>query len=109
MNGVKKWITNGMFCDYFVTAVRTGKKGMKGVSMLLVERSPGVSTKQISTSYSKSGGTALILYDNVKVPVENMLGKENQVGESEEQGSRREYAAGASPRVKIPAGENPRG
>lgn len=24
VNGTKKWITNGTFCDYFVTAVRTG-------------------------------------------------------------------------------------
>lgn len=27
VNGVKKWITNGSFCDYFSTAVRTGPKG----------------------------------------------------------------------------------
>jgi alkylation response protein AidB-like acyl-CoA dehydrogenase len=27
VNGVKKWITNGTFADYFVTAVRTGGKG----------------------------------------------------------------------------------
>lgn len=42
VNGTKKWITNGTFCDYFVTAVRTGGKGTKGISMLLVERSPGM-------------------------------------------------------------------
>lgn len=39
VNGTKKWITNGTYADYFVTAVRTGKKGTKGISMLLIERS----------------------------------------------------------------------
>lgn len=41
VNGSKKWITNGTFCDYFVTAVRTGGKGTGGISMLLIERGPG--------------------------------------------------------------------
>ena len=41
VNGTKKWITNGTFCDYFVTAVRTGDNGIFGVSMLLIERSEG--------------------------------------------------------------------
>ena len=41
VNGTKKWITNGTFCDYFVTAVRTGEKGIGGISMLLIERSEG--------------------------------------------------------------------
>ena len=37
VNGVKKWITNGTFCDYFSTAVKTGD-GPGGISMLLIER-----------------------------------------------------------------------
>ena len=37
VNGTKKWITNGTFCDYFSTAVRTGP-GPGGVTMLLIER-----------------------------------------------------------------------
>lgn len=41
VNGTKKWITNGTYADYFVTAARTGPKGTKGISMLLVERSEG--------------------------------------------------------------------
>ncbi|KAK3237200.1 hypothetical protein CYMTET_52705 [Cymbomonas tetramitiformis] len=78
VNGVKKWITNGSFADYFVTAVRTGGKGIGGISLLLVERSEGLTTKKIKTSYSPAAGTAYVFYDNVKVPVENLLGKENQ-------------------------------
>ena len=34
----------------------------------------GLSTKVIKTSYSSAAGTAYITYDNVKVPVENLLG-----------------------------------
>ncbi|CAD7939170.1 unnamed protein product [Amoebophrya sp. A120] len=87
LNGVKKWITNGMFSDYFVTAVRTGGPGMKGISMMLVPRNAkqlannqgnDVTTKQIQTSYSKCAGTALVMYDDVYVPVANLMGKENQ-------------------------------
>jgi alkylation response protein AidB-like acyl-CoA dehydrogenase len=74
VNGTKKWITNGAWCDYFVTGVRTGK----GLSVLLIERGEGVETKAIKTSYSPTAGTAYITFDNVKVPVENLLGEENK-------------------------------
>eukprot|EP00217_Crustomastix_stigmatica_P013089 CAMPEP_0183812874 /NCGR_PEP_ID=MMETSP0803_2-20130417/51982_1 /TAXON_ID=195967 /ORGANISM="Crustomastix stigmata, Strain CCMP3273" /LENGTH=513 /DNA_ID=CAMNT_0026057717 /DNA_START=17 /DNA_END=1558 /DNA_ORIENTATION=- len=74
VRGAKKWITNGSFCDYFVTACRTGK----GITLLLVERSEGLSTKKIKTSYSPSAGTAYVLYEDVRVPVENTLGEENK-------------------------------
>ncbi|KAI9206338.1 acyl-CoA dehydrogenase/oxidase [Polychytrium aggregatum] len=78
VNGVKKWITNGGFSDYFTTAVRTGGPGMSGISVLLIPRTEGVETKAIKTSYSPSAGTAYVVFENVKVPVENLLGKENQ-------------------------------
>jgi alkylation response protein AidB-like acyl-CoA dehydrogenase len=74
VNGTKKWITNGIDSDYFVTMVRTGK----GFSVLLIPRCEGLETKPIKTSYSASAGTAFITYDNVKVPAENILGQENQ-------------------------------
>jgi alkylation response protein AidB-like acyl-CoA dehydrogenase len=38
VSGSKKWITNGINCDFFTTAVRTGAKGMKGLSLILVEK-----------------------------------------------------------------------
>lgn len=79
VSGSKKWITNGMFADYFVTAVRTGGKGLGGISLVLIDKSmPGVSVKPIKTSYSSCAGTALVLFDEVKVPVENLMGKENK-------------------------------
>ncbi|KAI1125152.1 acyl-CoA dehydrogenase-like protein [Nemania abortiva] len=74
VNGTKKWITNGVYCDYFITGVRTDK----GLSVLLIERGEGVETKPIKTSYSPTAGTSFITFDNVKVPVENLLGEENK-------------------------------
>ncbi|KAJ3334446.1 hypothetical protein HDU91_002729, partial [Kappamyces sp. JEL0680] len=75
VNGHKKWITNGCQSHYFSTAVLTGK-GPGGISMLLIERGDGVETKPIKTSYSSAAGTAYVIFENVKVPVENLLGKE---------------------------------
>jgi len=77
VNGVKKWITNGADAQYFTTLVRTGGKGAGGLSFLLIERSEGVETKKITTSYSKSAGTAYIQFKDVKVPAENLIGAEN--------------------------------
>ncbi|CAO3623845.1 unnamed protein product [Cunninghamella blakesleeana] len=74
VNGVKKWITNGVFADYFSVAVKTDK----GITMLLIERDDNVETKPIKTSYSPAAGTAYITFDNVKVPVENLLGEEGK-------------------------------
>ncbi|KDQ57209.1 hypothetical protein JAAARDRAFT_178819 [Jaapia argillacea MUCL 33604] len=72
INGTKKWITNGTFADYFTTGCKTED----GFTVILVERTEGVETKIIKTSYSPTAGTAYITYDNVKVPVENTLGPE---------------------------------
>eukprot|EP00658_Telonema_sp_P-2_P004090 TRINITY_DN11531_c0_g1_i7.p1 TRINITY_DN11531_c0_g1~~TRINITY_DN11531_c0_g1_i7.p1 ORF type:complete len:218 (-),score=67.36 TRINITY_DN11531_c0_g1_i7:430-1083(-) len=51
---------------------------MKGVSMILVERTDDLSTKHLTAAYSKSAGTSLVMYEGVKVPVENLLGEENK-------------------------------
>eukprot|EP00457_Paulinella_chromatophora_P003753 gb/GEZN01003761.1/.p1 GENE.gb/GEZN01003761.1/~~gb/GEZN01003761.1/.p1 ORF type:complete len:546 (+),score=78.53 gb/GEZN01003761.1/:46-1683(+) len=77
VNGEKKWITNGVTSDFFTTAVRTGGKGMGGVSLLLIERGPGVTTRQMNCSGVWASGTTYITFENVRVPVENLLGKEN--------------------------------
>ncbi|KAI2789318.1 hypothetical protein POX_d04804 [Penicillium oxalicum] len=74
VNGTKKWITNGMFADYFVTGCRTEK----GFSVLLIPRGEGVETKQIKTSYSTAAATAFVQFENVKVPVGNLLGEEHK-------------------------------
>ncbi|KAF1949792.1 acyl-CoA dehydrogenase family protein [Byssothecium circinans] len=74
VRGTKKWITNGMWCDYFVVGCRTDK----GFSVVLVERQEGVETSLIKTSYSTTAGTAFIEFNDVKVPVENLLGEEHK-------------------------------
>jgi alkylation response protein AidB-like acyl-CoA dehydrogenase len=45
VNGEKKWITGGMLAKYFLAAVRTGGPGSAGISMLLLERGPGLTTR----------------------------------------------------------------
>ena len=77
VNGVKKWITNAVYSDYFVTLVRTGGKGAGGLTMLLIERGEGIDTKIIKTSYSSSAGTSYITFENAKVPVANVLSKQS--------------------------------
>lgn len=66
--------TNGTFSDYFTVGCKTDK----GLTVFLVERDDTVDTKIIKTSYSSTAGTAYIVFENTKVPVENMLGKENK-------------------------------
>ncbi|MCJ1350735.1 MAG: hypothetical protein MMC33_000716 [Icmadophila ericetorum] len=79
VNGEKKWITNGIWCDYFSTAVRTGGPGAGGVSMLLIEREHGgVTTRRMDCQGVWSSGTTYVTFEDVKVPVENLIGKENQ-------------------------------
>merc|ERR1711977_585073 len=67
VNGEKKWITNGIWCDYFTTAVRTGGSGMNGVS-----------TRRMDCQGVWSSGTTYITFEDVKVPVENLLGKKDR-------------------------------
>merc|ERR1712157_598750 len=79
VNGEKKWITNGIWADYFTTAVRTGKKGMNGVSVLLIERSMGgVSTRRMDCQGVWSSGTTYVTFEDVKVPVGNLIGEEGK-------------------------------
>jgi alkylation response protein AidB-like acyl-CoA dehydrogenase len=79
LNGEKKWITNGIFADYFTVACRTGGAGMGGLSLLLVEKTmPGVTTRKMKCSGVWSSGTTYITFEDVKVPTSHLLGKENK-------------------------------
>eukprot|EP00743_Colponemidia_sp_Colp-15_P000779 GILK01000860.1.p1 GENE.GILK01000860.1~~GILK01000860.1.p1 ORF type:complete len:565 (+),score=65.12 GILK01000860.1:52-1695(+) len=78
VNGEKKWITNGVFAEYFTVAVRTGGEGPHGISLLLIEKDmPGVTTRQMKCSGVWPSGTTYITFEDVKVPVENLIGQEN--------------------------------
>lgn len=72
VNGVKKWITGGMFADYFTTAVRTEK----GVSILVIPRGEGVRTRAMQTMGGWGSGTAFVEFDDAKVPVSHLLGED---------------------------------
>jgi acyl-CoA dehydrogenase len=80
VNGSKTYITGGMKANWFTTAVRTGGEGSSGVSTLLIPAdTEGVSR----TALNKKQGwwcsdTATIYFDNVRVPVGNLLGQENK-------------------------------
>ena len=80
VNGSKTYITGGMNANWFTTAVRTGGEGAGGVSALLIPADlPGVSR----TPLDKKQGwwcsdTATIYFDNVRVPVANLVGQENR-------------------------------
>lgn len=81
VNGAKKWITNGIFADYFTVAVRTGPpgSGQKGLSFLLMEKDmPGLEVRHMKCQGVWSSGTTYITFDNVKVPARNLIGIENQ-------------------------------
>jgi len=78
VNGEKKWITNGIFAQYFTVACRTGGPGMGGISLLMLEKGmPGLETRKMKCSGVWSSGTTYITLENVKVPKGNLLGKEN--------------------------------
>jgi alkylation response protein AidB-like acyl-CoA dehydrogenase len=69
VNGEKKWITNGTFADFFTVAVRTGDKGMGGISMLLIERDmPGVKTRAMKCSGMWGSGTAYLSFPSFSLP-----------------------------------------
>ncbi len=63
-----------MFADYLVTGCRTAK----GFSVILVPKSDNIETKRIKTSYSTAAATTFVQFDNVKVPVDHLLGKEDE-------------------------------
>lgn len=75
INGNKKWITNGTYADYHVTAVRTGGPGE--LSLILVPSDlPGFSRRKLNIRGSDVSGTAYLDFDNVRVPHANLIGEE---------------------------------
>ncbi|SMB80299.1 acyl-CoA dehydrogenase domain protein [Hymenobacter roseosalivarius DSM 11622] len=81
VNGQKTFITNGYLSDMTIVAVRTNRgKENEGISLLLMESSmkgfeKGKPFKKIGM---KAQDTCELFFENVKVPKENLLGKEGQ-------------------------------
>jgi len=80
VNGSKTYITGGQYANWYSTAVRTGGPGAKGVSMLLIPAElKGVSRTPLDRKQGWwASDTATIYFDNVRVPVGNLIGEENQ-------------------------------
>jgi alkylation response protein AidB-like acyl-CoA dehydrogenase len=48
VNGMKKWISTGIYTDFISTGVRTGGSGHKGLSFLVIPRNlPGVTARKM--------------------------------------------------------------
>ena len=78
VNGTKQFISGAGVNDIYVTMVRTGADGAKGVSCLVIEKDmPGVSfgAKERKLGWNASP-TAQVIFEDVKVPVENRVGAE---------------------------------
>ena len=78
VNGTKQFISGAGVNDIYVTMVRTGGPGAKGISCLVIDKDmPGVSfgAKERKLGWNASP-TAQVMFDNVKVPVENRVGVE---------------------------------
>jgi len=83
VNGSKMFITNGVRADFVVTAVKTtAEGGHNGISFLVVDtrdgagaRAEGVEARPIEKLGWHASDTALISFDDVFVPEENLLGE----------------------------------
>jgi isovaleryl-CoA dehydrogenase len=81
LNGTKLYITNGPVADVLLVYAKTNKdKGAKGISAFIVEKDfPGFKVAQKLTKMGFRGSqTAELVFDDCRVPVENLVGGENR-------------------------------
>jgi alkylation response protein AidB-like acyl-CoA dehydrogenase len=81
INGAKNWITHGKSGDIAVVMVRTGDAGSsKGISAIVVERgTPGFTAgKKENKLGMRASETTEMIFDNCRVPKENLLGVEGE-------------------------------
>lgn len=80
LNGSKAFISGAGVSDIYVSMVRTGEDGPKGISCLVVEKgAPGLSfgKKERKMGWN-SQPTAQVIFDNCRVPVANRIGAEGE-------------------------------
>jgi alkylation response protein AidB-like acyl-CoA dehydrogenase len=78
INGQKRFIVGAEGADFFLVYARSnpGAKPQDAISCLVVERGPGVETKYLyGLMGCRGGGTGRLVFKNVKVPKENVVGK----------------------------------
>lgn len=81
INGTKCWITHGKSGDVAVVIARTGElRDSRGMSAFVVERgTPGFSGgKKENKLGMRASETAEMIFDNCRIPAENLLGKEGE-------------------------------
>jgi len=80
INGSKTFITNGVYSDYMIVAAKTNPElGNKGISMFIVDsKAEGVSVSKLDKLGWRASDTAEIAYDNVVIPVSNLMGEEGK-------------------------------
>src|SRR6201996_6648635 len=79
VNGSKNWITHGKSSNVAVVMVRTGEVGdSKGISALVIEKgTPGFTHgKKENKLGMRASETTELIFDNCRVPKENLLGAE---------------------------------
>jgi len=79
LNGTKQWITNGGEADLYTVFVLTNKaKGARGASCIIVEKgTEGFSFGKKEDKMGIRGSTTReLIFDNCRVPVENLVGRE---------------------------------
>ena len=80
VNGAKIWTTYAQYADWIFCLVRTGNIGkpQAGISFLLIDmKSPGVSVRPIHT-IDNHHSLNEVVFDNVRVPVANLIGQQDQ-------------------------------
>ena len=80
VNGQKTWTTSAQYADWIFCLCRTdpGAKKQLGISFLLIDmKTPGITVRPIQTI---DGGREVneVFFDDVKVPVENLVGQEHR-------------------------------
>ncbi len=81
LNGSKTFISNGIMCDFVLVAVKTQPElGAKGFALFIIDRGmEGFSNgKNLDKIGMKGQDTAELFFDNVKVPMENLLGEDGK-------------------------------
>ena len=81
ISGTKNWVTNGINSNYVILFAVTEKGiGYKGVSCFIVEKGwDGLETGKPENKLGiRASDTCELYFDNVKVPVENLIGKEGE-------------------------------
>ena len=80
LNGSKTFITNGVYSDYLIVAAKTAPElGNKGISIFVVDRdAKGVSATKLDKLGWRASDTGEIAFDNVAIPLTNLMGEENK-------------------------------